>query len=153
MPEEEKLFYSIGEAAQMLDVKPYVLRYWETEFRKLNPQKSPTGQRTYKSRDLRVAATIKRLLYGEKYTIAGAVQKLQELDAQAALDPFPGEDPKPRGTSGPSFQEISAKVEGPPEGTNMVLQKHQGRPKEKVVELFHLIEKTKSILGKYPILR
>ena len=86
MAEEEKLFYTIGEAAQIVEVKPYVLRYWETEFRKLNPQKSVTGQRAYRKRDLRMALTIKRLLYGEKYTIAGAVKKLEELDEKNALD-------------------------------------------------------------------
>ena len=80
MPEEEKLFYTIGETAQLLNVKPYVLRYWETEFKKLNPQKSETGQRTYRKKDLQVATAIKRLLYDEKYTIAGAIQKLEEFE-------------------------------------------------------------------------
>ena len=147
MPEEEKLFYSIGEAAQILDIKPYVLRYWETEFRKLNPQKSTTGQRAYRSRDLRVAFTIKRLLYGEKYTIAGAVQKLQELDSQDLLDPLPGTKSKP--PAKPSFQEVAMKVEGAEQGPAPRPQKS----KEKVEELFKLIQGTKEILGKYPILR
>lgn len=147
MPEDEKLFYSIGEAAQMLDIKPYVLRYWETEFRKLNPQKSPTGQRTYRSRDLQVAFTIKRLLYGEKYTIAGAVLKLQELDSQDLLDPLPGT--KPKAPAKPSFQEVAMKVEGAVEGPAPRLEK----PNEKLDELFKLIQGTKEILGKYPILR
>lgn len=149
MPEEEKLFYSIGEAAHMLDIKPYVLRYWETEFRKLNPQKSPTGQRTYRSRDLQVAFTIKRLLYGEKYTIAGAVQKLQELDSQDLLDPLPGAGTKPKASAKPSFQEVAMKVEGAVEGPAPRPEK----PKEKIEELFKLIQGTKEILGKYPILR
>ena len=99
MAEEEKLFYTIGEVAQLVDVKPYVLRYWETEFRKLNPQKSVTGQRAYRKRDVRMALTVKRLLYGEKFTIAGAVKKLEELDEKDALDPMSGEpapiDPVP----------------------------------------------------------
>lgn len=86
MPEEEKLFYTIGEAAQLVDVKPYVLRYWESEFRKLNPQKSVTGQRAYRNRDIQVALTIKRLLYKEQYTIAGAIKKLEELEGKNALD-------------------------------------------------------------------
>src|SRR5580692_11568805 len=88
MSDEEKLFYTIGEVAQIVDVKPYVLRYWETEFRKLNPQKSVTGQRAYRQRDLRMALTIKRLLYEEQYTIAGAVKKLEELDEKQGLDPL-----------------------------------------------------------------
>src|SRR5579872_6506500 len=91
MAEEEKLFYTIGEVAQLVEVKPYVLRYWETEFRKLNPQKSVTGQRAYRKRDVRMALTIKRLLYGEKFTIAGAVKKLEELDEKDALEPMSGD--------------------------------------------------------------
>jgi DNA-binding transcriptional MerR regulator len=77
---DEKLFYTIGEASQLIDVKPYVLRYWETEFKQLNPQKSETGQRVYRSKDIQISQTIKRLLYVEKYTIAGAKQKLEELE-------------------------------------------------------------------------
>lgn len=76
----EKLFYSIGEAAELLGVKPHVLRYWESEFEKLRPKKTPTGQRVYRLRDLQVAKTIHRLLYDEKYTIAGARKKLEEMN-------------------------------------------------------------------------
>lgn len=76
----EKLFYSIGEAAELLGVKPHVLRYWESEFEKLRPKKTPTGQRVYRIRDLQVAKTIHRLLYDEKYTIAGARKKLEEMN-------------------------------------------------------------------------
>jgi DNA-binding transcriptional MerR regulator len=79
---EEKLFYTIGEASQMVDVKPYVLRYWETEFKKLNPQKSETGQRTYRKKDIQVAMMIKKLLYDEQYTIAGAIKKLEEIEKE-----------------------------------------------------------------------
>ena len=74
----EKLFYTIGDVAQLLGVKPYVLRYWETEFRILNPQKTPTGQRAYRKKDIEAALTIRRLLYDEKYTIEGARQKVDE---------------------------------------------------------------------------
>ncbi len=77
---EEKLFFTIGEASQEINVKPYVLRYWETEFHQLKPQKSETGQRVYRPKDLLVLKTIKNLLYDEKYTIAGAKQKLEELE-------------------------------------------------------------------------
>ena len=84
---EEKLFYTIGEASKIVNVKPYVLRYWETEFRKLNPQKSATGQRAYRKKDIQAALTIRRLLYVEKYTIAGAIQKLDEIEKEG-LDPL-----------------------------------------------------------------
>lgn len=86
MPEPEKLFYTIGEVSDLLGVKPYVLRYWESEFKKLNPQKSVTGQRTYRNRDIRVAKAIQKLLYEEKYTIAGAIKKLEELEERGELD-------------------------------------------------------------------
>jgi DNA-binding transcriptional MerR regulator len=76
---EDKLIYTIGDAARLVDVKPYVLRYWETEFSQLKPEKSVTGQRCYRKRDLRIALTIKRLLHEEKFTIAGARQQLEEL--------------------------------------------------------------------------
>ncbi len=76
----DKLFYTIGEVSKIVDVKPYVLRYWETEFKLLNPQKSVTGQRTYRKKDIQVALTIKKLLYDQKFTIAGAAEKLEELE-------------------------------------------------------------------------
>jgi len=82
IPEGEKLFYTIGDVAQLLGVKTYVLRYWETEFRILNPQKTLTGQRAYRKKDIEAALTIRRLLYDEKYTIAGALKKLEELEKE-----------------------------------------------------------------------
>src|ERR1700679_3591602 len=90
MANEEKLFYGIGEVAEILQLKPYVLRYWESEFKKLNPQKSFTGQRTYRTKDIQVALTIKKLLYDDKYTIAGAIQKLLEFESQGQLAAFNG---------------------------------------------------------------
>ncbi len=86
MADEEKLFYSIGEVAQLANVKPYVLRYWETEFEPLRPKKTPTGQRAYRKRDVEVALTIKRLMHDEQYTIAGARKKLAELEQEQGLD-------------------------------------------------------------------
>jgi DNA-binding transcriptional MerR regulator len=87
---EEKLFFTIGEVAQLIEVKPYVLRYWETEFNQLNPQKSETGQRVYREKDVQISKLIKQLLYVEKYTIAGAKQKLKELE-KSGLDHPPTE--------------------------------------------------------------
>ena len=80
----KKLFYKIGEACKQLDIQPYVLRYWETEFDMLSPEKSKSGQRTYNEDDLRVIQRIKELLYDEGYTIAGAKKK---LEAELAGDP------------------------------------------------------------------
>jgi DNA-binding transcriptional MerR regulator len=153
MSEEEKLFYTIGEVAQIVDVKPYVLRYWETEFRKLNPQKSVTGQRAYRQRDLRMALTIKRLLYEEQYTIAGAVKKLEELDEKQGLDPLensttPGPIAPPK--EGPAPGEKSWDEAAPPiqEGSKDPVTT-RSFPGEKVTELKNLISATYAILKKH----
>ncbi len=73
----KKLFYKIGEACKQLDIQPYVLRYWETEFAALAPSKSRSGQRVYGEDDLRVIRRIKELLYEEGFTIAGAKKRLE----------------------------------------------------------------------------
>ena len=77
----KKLYYRIGEACRAVDIQPYVLRYWETEFEALAPGKSKSGQRVYTEQELGVIRRIKELLYEEGYTIAGAKKRLQsELD-------------------------------------------------------------------------
>ncbi len=73
----EKLFFKIGEVCEIVGVQAHVLRYWETEFPMLSPQKNRSGQRTYRRRDVEIALRIKELLYEEMYTIAGAKKKLQ----------------------------------------------------------------------------
>jgi DNA-binding transcriptional MerR regulator len=73
----KKLYYKIGEACRVLDIQPYVLRYWETEFPILAPSKSKSGQRVYAEKELDVIRRIKELLYDEGYTIAGAKKKLE----------------------------------------------------------------------------
>jgi DNA-binding transcriptional MerR regulator len=77
--------YKIGEVCRMADVQPYVLRYWETEFPPLTPNKSGGGQRLYTQREIDIILRIKQLLYSEGFTIAGAKKKLEtELTAPAA---------------------------------------------------------------------
>ncbi len=153
MPEEEKLFYGIGEVSQIVDVKPYVLRYWETEFRKLNPQKSVTGQRAYRQRDLRIALTIKRLLYQERYTIAGAIKKLEELDEKQGLDPF--ENSIGSVSSQTETIQPAPMAELSTEETPLTSQKFESPttpfspPTEKVLELKNLISSTYAILKKH----
>jgi DNA-binding transcriptional MerR regulator len=71
-----KLFYKIGEVCRLTDVKPHILRYWESEFPALAPRKSRGGQRVYEPRDLEMVKRIKRMLYEEGYTIAGARKHL-----------------------------------------------------------------------------
>ena len=83
---EGKLYYRIGEVAQITGVKPHVLRYWETEFRWMAPPKSRSKQRLYRRKDIEMILLIKRLLYDERYTIAGARQQLRELGLAKALE-------------------------------------------------------------------
>ncbi|HEV2274162.1 MAG TPA: MerR family transcriptional regulator [Acidobacteriaceae bacterium] len=73
----DKLYFRIGEVARLCEVEPYVLRFWESEFSQLRPNKSGTGQRLYRKRDVEMALRVKRLLYDEGYTIAGARQVVQ----------------------------------------------------------------------------
>ncbi len=81
-----KLYYRIGEVSQITGVKPYVLRYWESEFRLMSPQKSRSKQRLYRQKDIETILTIKRLLYQDRYTIAGARRKLRELGSEARAE-------------------------------------------------------------------
>jgi DNA-binding transcriptional MerR regulator len=73
----EKIFFKIGEVCDLVGVQAHVLRYWETEFPMLSPQKNRSGQRSYRRRDVEIALNIKELLYEDLYTIAGAKKKLQ----------------------------------------------------------------------------
>jgi DNA-binding transcriptional MerR regulator len=72
----KKLYYRIGEVCKILGVEAYVLRYWETEFPSLAPRKSKAGQRVYRPKDIELLLTIRRLLYEEGFTIAGARRQL-----------------------------------------------------------------------------
>jgi DNA-binding transcriptional MerR regulator len=99
----EKLFFKIGEVCDITDVQAHVLRYWESEFPMLAPQKNRAGQRTYRKRDVEMVLRIKELLYEDQYTIAGAKKKLTselrgasklkvvtpEMSAQATASPLP----------------------------------------------------------------
>lgn len=73
-----KLYFRIGEVAKIVGVKPYVLRYWETEFPILKPGKTPSRHRLYRRRDVETLLDIKRLLYEEGFTIAGAKKRLKD---------------------------------------------------------------------------
>jgi DNA-binding transcriptional MerR regulator len=71
-------FFSIGEVCELTDLKPHVLRYWESQFRFLNPAKNRSGNRVYQRREVELILLVKHLLYTEKYTIEGARQKVDE---------------------------------------------------------------------------
>jgi len=73
-----KLYFKIGEVSELTGIKPYVLRYWETEFNIVKPSKTRSNQRLYKRKEVELIIEIKRLLYEEKFTIAGAKKVLTE---------------------------------------------------------------------------
>jgi len=84
----DRLYFKIGDVARLLKVEPYVLRFWESQFPQLKPNKSGTGQRLYRKRDVEIAVEIKRLVYGEGYTLSGARQVLgQQRRVEAAAAP------------------------------------------------------------------
>lgn len=81
-----KEYYSIGEVCDITDLKPHVLRYWESQFSSLNPSKNQAGNRVFRRREIKLVQLIRHLLYTEKYTIEGAQQKLQQLRSGERLD-------------------------------------------------------------------
>ena len=85
-PTLERDFYRIGEVSRLTDLKPFVLRYWETEFPMLEPVKSPSGHRLYRQEDVEMVLRIKRLLYDEGFTIAGARRHLREQNGASDSD-------------------------------------------------------------------
>ena len=90
----EKQYFKIGEVSEILNVEPYVLRYWESEFKILKPTRTRARQRLYHKRDLELLLEIKHLLYDEKFTIAGAKKRLQEMKKQAAAEKRAAKAPK-----------------------------------------------------------
>ena len=89
----EKLFFKIGEVCELAGVQAHVLRYWESEFPMLAPQKNRAGQRVYRKRDVEMALRIKELLYEDQYTIAGAKKRLgNDLRSGGKLKVISGEE-------------------------------------------------------------
>ena len=86
--QDEKL-YRIGDVSRLTELKPFVLRYWETEFPMLEPVKSPSGHRMYRQEDVDMVFKIKRLLYDEGFTIAGARRHLREQSGATGTEAAP----------------------------------------------------------------
>jgi DNA-binding transcriptional MerR regulator len=78
-------FFSIGDVCQLTDLKPHVLRYWESQFRFLNPAKNRSGNRVYQRREIELIMLVKHLLYTEKFTIEGARQRIEQYRRTGAL--------------------------------------------------------------------
>ncbi len=108
-PVPDKLFYRIGEVAALTAVPPYVLRYWESEFRLLRPRKNHAGQRVYRKQDIELVFRIKRLLYEDRLTLEGARRRLQqEGRARAQQLELPVPDPEMLAV----LREVRARLEG-----------------------------------------
>jgi len=75
----EKAYFRIGEVSKIVNVEPYVIRYWETEFKTLSPVRTKTAQRLYRKRDVQELLTIKNLLYSQRFTIDGAKKQLHKM--------------------------------------------------------------------------
>lgn len=82
-----RLYFKIGDVARICDLETYVLRFWESQFPQLKPNKSGTGQRLYRRRDVELVLEIKRLVHGEGYTLAGARQALGQIQHGRRMDP------------------------------------------------------------------
>ncbi len=84
----DKVFYKIGEVSKILEIESYVLRYWESEFEFLRPQRTKAGQRIYTKQDIDLLREIKKLLYDEKYTIEGVKKKFQknQIDSSKIIE-------------------------------------------------------------------
>ena len=102
-------YFKIGDVARICGVEPYVLRFWETQFPHLKPNKSGTGQRLYRRREVELALEIKRLVHGEGYTIAGARQALEGAHRRPRPEPAP-----------PRAKEESQTVANPAKATEAV---------------------------------
>ena len=85
----DKLYFRIGEVSRLAGIKPYVLRFWETEFPGLGPKKSGKGHRLYRRKDVELVLEIKRLLYDNRYTIEGARKFLDGRSREATPKPAP----------------------------------------------------------------
>lgn len=133
----EKLFFRIGEVCELIRVQPHVLRYWETEFPMLAPQKNRAGQRVYRRKDVEMVMRIRDLLYEEKFTIAGAKKKLMDemrggasrakvIKQEPAAIGEPPPEPEPEiertGEAGPAAQQP------PPQAPQQALQQQPMPP-------------------------
>jgi len=116
----KRLFYKIGNVCDLTGTQPYILRFWESEFPQLAPQKSRSGQRLFRERDIETVRRIKKLLYEEGYTIAGARKRLEQEEAERPPEERaapPAEEPAPSApTPAPGPAEAAARAPRTPRG-------------------------------------
>jgi DNA-binding transcriptional MerR regulator len=106
----DKLYFRIGEVSRLAGIKPYVLRFWETEFSSLGPKKSGKGHRLYRRKDVELVLEIKRLLYDKRYTIEGARKFLDSRTREVVTKPASAKAGRPQpdlfGDPGPVLEAI-----------------------------------------------
>src|ERR1700678_1209834 len=106
----DKLYFRIGEVSRLAGIKPYVLRFWETEFSSLGPKKSGKGHRLYRRKDVELVLEIKRLLYDKRYTIEGARKFLDSRAREVVTKPVSAKAARPQpalfGDPGPALEVI-----------------------------------------------
>lgn len=111
----EKIYFKIGEVCGIVGVQAHVLRYWETEFPMLSPQKNRSGQRSYRRKDVEISLRIKELLYDEMFTIAGARKKLQTEHREAPklkiVHPEPARESRVSDSQNPSLFDDPVRVD------------------------------------------
>jgi DNA-binding transcriptional MerR regulator len=103
----DRLYFKIGDVARICEVETYVLRFWESQFPQLKPNKSGTGQRLYRRRDVELALEIKRLVHGEGYTLSGARQTLEQVHRRREPQP---NLPMAAGDSGKHLDTVAATI-------------------------------------------
>ena len=103
----DKLYFRIGEVSRLAGIKPYVLRFWETEFSNLGPKKSGKGHRLYRRKDVELVLEIKRLLYEKRYTIEGARKYLESRPREAMGKSSEGTVKRAKRSQGDLFRDAS----------------------------------------------
>ena len=107
----DKLYFRIGEVSRLAGIKPYVLRFWETEFSSLGPKKSGKGHRLYRRKDVELVLEIKRLLYDKRYTIEGARKFLESRPREPAGKSSDGTLKKSKRSQGDLFNDASPVID------------------------------------------
>jgi len=106
----DRLYFKIGDVARICEVETYVLRFWETQFPQLKPNKSGTGQRLYRRRDVELALEIKQLVHGKGYTLSGARQVIEQVHRRRSGDAQP-RLPLAGGESSSHTQDLSSAID------------------------------------------
>ena len=114
----DKLYFRIGEVSRLAGIKPYVLRFWETEFSSLGPKKSGKGHRLYRRKDVELVLEIKRLLYDKRYTIEGARKYLDSRSREAGAKAARASSGKPSRPQPALFADSGSGARSDPQGTH-----------------------------------